>query len=71
MSSTLFSHFKFDVDCSPMPELAHLYDAEKAVQKYGKATAFDILMEELNATNMVQDDSEFFTGTQGEADKLA
>lgn len=28
VSSTLFSHFKFDVDCSPMPDLAHLYDKE-------------------------------------------
>jgi hypothetical protein len=35
-----------------MPELSHLYEAE-ALEKYGKATAFDILMEELNATNMV------------------
>jgi len=53
VSSTLFSHFRFNVDCSPMPELANLYDAEAAKEKYGKASAFDILMEELNATNMV------------------
>jgi len=36
-----------------MPELANLYDAAAAQEKYGKASAFDILMEELNATNMV------------------
>lgn len=70
VSSTLFSAFKSDVDCSPMPELKHLYDAETAPLKYGKKTQYEILMEELNATNMVSEDSELYTATQGEADKL-
>jgi len=35
-----------------MPELAHLYNKEQAGQ-YGNLTTFDILMTELDATNMV------------------
>lgn len=52
VSSTMFTHFRFDTDCSPMPELSHLYRAEDA-SLYPSMTAFDILMTELDATNMV------------------
>ena len=51
VSSTLFSHFRHDVDISPMPELKHLYNPEEA-QNYKKMTAFEKLMEELRATSM-------------------
>jgi hypothetical protein len=52
VSSTMFNHFRFDVDCGPMPELEHLYSKEDA-QKYGRPTAYQILMQELKATGMV------------------
>ena len=55
VSSTLFSMLRNDVDCSPIEELSHLYDAEAAEQEYPKMTAHEILMEELSATNMVLD----------------
>jgi hypothetical protein len=35
-----------------MPELAHLYNKEEAAQ-YGNLSTYDILMTELDATNMV------------------
>lgn len=28
VSSTMFTTFKYNTDCSPLPELAHLYDKE-------------------------------------------
>ena len=52
VSSTLFSNFRYDVECEPIPELSHLYACEDAVQRYPKRTANDILMTELAATNM-------------------
>jgi isopenicillin N synthase-like dioxygenase len=63
VSSTMFTHFRYDVDVSPMPELAHLWQREQESnpdfdKKYAKLTSFDILMEELNATNMVMTQSE-------------
>ena len=51
VSSTLFSHMRYDTDIAPLNELAHLYDAEQA-KKYRKMTAYEKLMEELRATNM-------------------
>lgn len=48
----MFTHFKYNTDCSPMAELSHLFNIEEA-KTYKKMTAFDILMEELDATNMV------------------
>ena len=57
VSSTMFTHFRYNVDCSPAPELSHLYTAEDA-KNYPKMSAFDILMTELNATNMVSSDSQ-------------
>eukprot|EP00347_Sterkiella_histriomuscorum_P013073 403366126 len=53
VSSTLFSHMRFDVDISPMPELNHLYNPEEAKIKYRKMTAYEKLIEELTATSMV------------------
>jgi hypothetical protein len=47
ISSTLFSHLRYDVDLSPIPEMAHLYNAEEAARKYPKMTAHDKLCEEL------------------------
>jgi len=52
VSSTMFTHFRHDVDCGPMKELAHLYDKD-AEEKYGRLTAKQILMQELEATGMV------------------
>ncbi len=54
VSSTLFSHFRFDTDLSPMQELSHLITPEQA-SKYRKMTAFEKLMEELRATSMTSD----------------
>ena len=54
VSSTMFTHFRNDVDVSPMPELAHLYTPEEA-RKYPRMTAFEILMQELSATGMTFD----------------
>jgi isopenicillin N synthase-like dioxygenase len=67
VSSTMFTHFRYNVDCSPMPELRDLYkesaDANPAsfAKKYPKMSSFDILMTELNATNMVDEASEHST----------
>ena len=47
ISSTLFSHLRYDVDLSPLPEMAHLYNAEEANKKYVKMTAWDKLCQEL------------------------
>ena len=44
-----------DVDISPLPELAHLYNEEFAKEKYRKMTAHGKLMEELSATMMTSD----------------
>ena len=52
ISSTLFSHIRYDVDISPLPELRHLYDSEEASKKYPKMTAFEKLCEELRAINL-------------------
>jgi len=52
ISSTLFSHLRFDVDISPLPELAHLYDAETVREKYTPMTAHDKLLEELRGINL-------------------
>ena len=51
VSSTLFSHFRGDIDISPMKELSHLMNPEQAAT-YKKMTAFEKLMEELRATSM-------------------
>ena len=51
VSSTMFTHFRNDVDIGPMAELNHLYTEEEAA-RYPRMTAFEILMQELNATGM-------------------
>ena len=49
----MFTHMRYNVDCSPLPELKHLHDKSRVKEFEKKMTAYDILMEELNATNMV------------------
>lgn len=51
VSSTLFSHLRYNVDLSPMPEMKGFYD-ESALTKYRKMTAHEKLMEELQAINL-------------------
>ena len=59
VSSTMFTMFRYNVDCTPLAELKHLYeeslskDQAAFQKKYPKMSAFDILIEELNATNML------------------
>lgn len=52
VSSTLFSHIRYDVDLSPIPEMASFYDEAEAKAKYRKMTAHEKLMEELRAINL-------------------
>ena len=52
ISSTLFSHLRYDVDLSPLPELAHLYNKEEATRKYRPMTSYEKLCEELLAINL-------------------
>ena len=52
ISSTLFSHLRYDVDLTPLKELKHLYDEEEALKKYPKMNAFEKLCEELRAINL-------------------
>ena len=54
VSSTLFSHFRYDTDISPLKELNHL-NCEEDRKKYKKMTAFEKLMEELHATSMTSE----------------
>ena len=52
VSSTMFNHFRNDVDISPLPQLSQYYDEAASREKYPKITAFDLLMQELEATGM-------------------
>jgi hypothetical protein len=61
----MFTTFRYDVDCSPLPELSHLYTAEEA-SEYANMTTYDILMTELDATNMVQQKSTGSSSSQKE-----
>ncbi len=54
VSSTMFSHFRNDVDIGPMAELNHLYDSAQAAQ-YPHMSAYELLMQELAATGMTAD----------------
>jgi len=47
VSSTLFSHLRYDVDLSPLPELEGFYNKEEALKKYFPCTAFEKLIDEL------------------------
>jgi len=54
ISSTLFSHLRYDVDLSPIQEMNQLHDKEKMDSgKYPKMTAHEKLMEELKAINLI------------------
>lgn len=53
ISSTLFSHLRYDVDLEPLAEMSKLHNEENmAAGKYKKMTAHDKLMEELRAINL-------------------
>jgi isopenicillin N synthase-like dioxygenase len=53
VSSTLFSHLRYNVDISPLPELAGAcFNKEEADIKYKKMTAHEKLMSELQAINL-------------------
>ena len=62
VSSTLFSHLRYNVDISPMPEMVGFYNKDEALLKYRKMTAHEKLMEELKAINLAPQGDE---GTQG------
>jgi isopenicillin N synthase-like dioxygenase len=55
VSSTLFSHLRYDVDISPLPELKDFFSEDHAL-KYPKMTAHEKLMEELRAINLAPTD---------------
>lgn len=57
VSSTLFSHLRYNVDLSPLVELGQLIDVDDARQKYRKMSAHDKLMEELRAINLAPADN--------------
>jgi len=57
----MFTHFENEVDCTPMKQLHHLYkdelesNPEEFHKSFPSRNAYDILMEELGATNMVDE----------------
>ena len=61
VSSTMFCHFRNDVDIGPMAELSHLTTPEQSAE-YPRITAFELLMQELSATGMTFEP----TGTHSE-----
>ena len=67
VSSTMFTHFRYNVDCSPLAALAPMH-RENAMLKYPKMTSFDLLMTELSATNMVLEASDFSAAPIGDVD---
>jgi hypothetical protein len=52
ISSTLFSHIRYNVNISPLPEMSEYYDSEKSLKKYKSMTAHEKLCEELMAINL-------------------
>lgn len=54
VSSTLFGMFRADVECEPVPQIAHLHVPD-ATTRYPKRTAHDILLTELQAINLMSD----------------
>ena len=53
ISSTLFSHLRYDVDLTPIPEMSQLHNKELIAQGFYKTqTAHDKLLEELRAINL-------------------
>jgi isopenicillin N synthase-like dioxygenase len=73
VSSTLFSHIRYDVDLSPMPEMAAFYDVAEAKAKYRKMTAHEKLMEELQAINLAPSvkSQAFVEGVSADSSSLA
>jgi len=53
ISSTLFSHLRYNVNIKPLPEMSSYYDSQTAHDKYPSKTAHEKLIEELNAINLV------------------
>lgn len=47
VSSTCFSHLRYNVDMSPLEEMKGFYDEKEAKAKYRPMTAHEKLMEEL------------------------
>lgn len=47
ISSTLFSHLRYDVDIRPLPEMNEFFNADEANAKYKPMTAHEKLIEEL------------------------
>ena len=52
ISSTMFSHLRYDVDISPLPEMIEYYNGDEARAKYPSMTAHEKLFEELRAVNL-------------------
>ena len=53
ISSTLFSHIRYNVDLTPLKGLEHLYDPVEAAKRYPSMTAHETLIQELTAINLV------------------
>ena len=51
VSSTLFSHLRYNVDLTPIEEMSNLYD-KSAKERYTQMSAQDKLHEELLAINL-------------------
>ena len=60
VSSTLFSHIRYDVDLSPLEAMKHLYNEEEAKERYPKMTSHQKLIQELKAINLVPKQSFLF-----------
>ena len=54
VSSTLFSHLRYDVSLKPLEELKERWN-EGALEKYNDIKAYDSVMEELKAINLFGD----------------
>jgi hypothetical protein len=52
ISSTLFSHLRYNVDIKPLEEMSDYYNAGEANAKYRSMTAHEKLCEELQAINL-------------------
>lgn len=52
ISSTLFSHLRYNVDIKPLAEMSDYYNSDEANAKYRSMTAHEKLCEELQAINL-------------------
>lgn len=52
ISSTLFSHLRYDVDIRPLPEMNEFFNVDEVNAKYKPMTAHEKLIEELCAINL-------------------